>query len=110
MELIKIIECINKDRMDLFYRSTSWRKKRKEIIKRDNYECQHCKRLGRQSKAECVHHIEEIKIKPSKALTDTNLISLCNNCHNKIHDKNNAEHLNKNSKLKKLNDKFEEKW
>lgn len=70
-----------------FYKTYKWKMKRKEILERDNYECQHCKAEGLYSKAQCVHHIKELKYNPLLAFDNDNLISLCNTCHNKIHDK-----------------------
>ena len=70
---------------DRFYQSTVWRKKRLEIIKRDNNECQHCKENGKVSKAEQVHHIVYLEDDSNLALEDDNLISLCLDCHNHIH-------------------------
>ena len=68
-----------------FYRSSQWLNKRADVLRRDNYECQHCKRRGKYSKAECVHHIEHLKDRPDLALIDGNLISLCLSCHDEVH-------------------------
>ena len=68
-----------------FYATTAWRRKRKEILKRDRYECQRCKREGWYTKAQCVHHIVHLKDNPELALMDSNLTSLCNSCHDKEH-------------------------
>jgi 5-methylcytosine-specific restriction endonuclease McrA len=68
-----------------FYRSTGWRRKRKDILVRDNYECQQCKREGAYSKAKDVHHIKRLDAHPELALVDDNLESLCARCHNKAH-------------------------
>lgn len=68
-----------------FYRSKEWIKKRKDIIKRDNNECIICKRAGRYSQAQAVHHIKHLREHPALALADDNLISICNPCHNKEH-------------------------
>ncbi|TWH49604.1 HNH endonuclease [Sporomusa sp. KB1] len=68
-----------------FYRSAVWLHKRTEILKRDNNECQKCKSRGRFSIAECVHHIKHLKNRQDLALEDSNLISLCNSCHNEEH-------------------------
>ncbi|HBE9669900.1 TPA: HNH endonuclease [Clostridioides difficile] len=85
--LDRLKELILIDRLDIFYRSTDWRKLRKKAIERDNYECQVCKKKKKVSKAECVHHIREIKEYPKGALKLNNLTSLCNLCHNEIHEK-----------------------
>ena len=69
----------------LFYKRKGWKKKRKEILKRDNKECQHCKRKGGYAKAICVHHIKHLDKRPDLALVDSNLVSLCDACHNVEH-------------------------
>ncbi len=83
-----------------FYNSKQWKQKRPDILRRDCYECQDCrKRLedaraagirlhGADTKirrAEQVHHIKELKEHPELALDDENLISLCTICHNIRH-------------------------
>lgn len=83
-----------------FYNSKEWKRKREQILQRDNYECQDCRRrlleatkkglklFGSQARirrAEEVHHIRELKDFPSLSLEDDNLISLCVQCHNQRH-------------------------
>jgi len=68
-----------------FYRSAAWIHKRQEILQRDNYECQLCKAKGRFSRATCVHHIKHLNIYPELGLEESNLISLCDACHNDEH-------------------------
>ena len=70
---------------DEFYSSTRWKHKQKQILRRDRYQCQECKKYGRLKSAELVHHIVEIEENPQLALADSNLISICRSCHNKIH-------------------------
>lgn len=81
----KLIGLIKKNNLIKFYRSKEWRKVRAEKLKQDNYECQSCKRRGKYSKAEVVHHIDHVKDNPRRALDLLNLESLCNVCHNKEH-------------------------
>ncbi|WP_277255849.1 HNH endonuclease signature motif containing protein [Negativibacillus massiliensis] len=71
--------------MKFDYKSKKWKKKRKKILKRDGYKCQICKRFGRQRQATIVHHIEHADQCPELAFTDSNLISVCANCHNTLH-------------------------
>jgi len=78
---------IKQDDMLPFYNWRGWRKKRKEALERDNYECQECKRKGKYKKAQNVHHIQEVKNRPDLAMTLENLECLCIACHNEIHDK-----------------------
>ena len=53
------------------------------VLSRDNYTCQHCKGKSKDQKLHC-HHI----IFRSNKGTDTpaNLISLCNTCHDALHE------------------------
>lgn len=67
-----------------FYKSRAWRRKRRDILKRDK-ECLKCKDSGRYSPPTCVHHIQHLSARPDLALVDSNLISLCDSCHNKEH-------------------------
>lgn len=68
-----------------FYNSGKWKRKRAAILRRDGYLCQNCKRFGRTRPAQTVHHIKHLDEYPELALTDSNLISLCNPCHNEAH-------------------------
>lgn len=67
------------------YNSKRWEKKRKLILKRDNYICQWCKRYGKNKQAKVVHHIKHVDEYPELTYTNDNLISLCDACHNKAH-------------------------
>lgn len=67
------------------YNSPNWRRKRLQILKRDGYMCQHCKRYGKAVPATTVHHIQHADEYPEMAFVDKNLISLCEGCHNKQH-------------------------
>ena len=68
-----------------FYLSKEWRRIRLKALRRDNFECQECKRQGGFSKANTVHHIKHLKDRPDLALDLDNLESLCGPCHNKEH-------------------------
>lgn len=105
-EIIKwIIKLKEENRLDKFYTSkTIWRPKRLEILKRDNNECQECKKQGKYREATTVHHIKHLKDYPWLALTDSNLESVCDECHNILHPEKN--------KYKNKKDKFinQERW
>lgn len=75
-----------------FYNSTMWKHKRMQILERDHYECQDCRKRLRDAvaagdilrgeekkirRAEEVHHIVELKEHPELGLEEDNLISLC---------------------------------
>lgn len=92
----------------LFYHSTAWRRKRKQILKRDNFECQFCKAEGGYSKANTVHHIKHLTARPDLALVDSNLISCCHACHEKQHPERteNFKPFEQGEKAKR----FPERW
>lgn len=100
----ELLDAIRQGNTHKFYISKVWRRKRRVILKRDNYECQKCKRKGKFSKATCVHHKKHLKEHPELALTDSNLESLCDACHNEEHPE----------KLKRIEPKkkfiTEERW
>lgn len=74
-----------------FYKSTKWKHKRERILKRDEYLCQECKRYGKTTAATTVHHIIPLSwcliYNVLLVLANKNLISLCKQCHDKMHDR-----------------------
>ncbi len=85
-KITRHVEALRKrGRIKLFYKMGIWRRKRRQILDRDNHECQHCKAKGEYSKATCVHHIKHLDARPDLALVDSNLVSLCDACHNQEH-------------------------
>ena len=82
-----------------FYDSKEWRQLREEVKRRDNYECQECKRNGyvtidtneyserakRKKIKLVVDHIKELETHPDLALDIDNLETLCVKCHNEKH-------------------------
>ena len=86
-----------------FYKTYAWKKKRKEILDRDNRECQECKKHGKVSRATVVHHVKEYKLFPSLALDDENLESLCRDCHE-------AKHPDRLKNFEIINSYHGEKW
>lgn len=73
-----------------FYNSSAWKKAREYVLLRDHGACVKCGMA-----AEEVHH--KIWLTPSNindpsiTLDSDNLISLCGNCHKKIHRPNEEE-------------------
>ena len=73
-----------------FYSTNKWKQKRRQILARDHNNCQRC--LGKFDsqgtvklrRARTVHHIVPLKENFSLALVDSNLVSLCFNCHEEI--------------------------
>lgn len=92
-----------------FYKSTKWKRKRNNILKRDDYMCQESKRYGKTVSATTVHHIYPLEYYPELALVDWNLISLSNIKHNSMHDRDTHEltELGKQWQAR-ARDKFEE--
>lgn len=80
-----------------FYKTDDWKETRAEVLEDFHNECVHCMNKGKYTKAECVHHVNEVKKFPELALSKTfvndegkielNLIPLCNECHNIEHDR-----------------------
>jgi 5-methylcytosine-specific restriction endonuclease McrA len=68
-----------------FHKSKTWRKVREKILKRDYYLCQICNRHNITREANIVHHIIPIEFNKALRLRESNLISLCNYCHNACH-------------------------
>lgn len=104
-----------------FYHSTAWKKKSMEILRRDHFECQECRKRikaaaeegillpateRRIRRAAAVHHIIPLEDKYELRLDDGNLEAICATCHNKIHDRT-TEKWNKVRKKKPVT---EEKW
>jgi 5-methylcytosine-specific restriction endonuclease McrA len=70
-----------------FYKTAKWKNKREKIMRRDQYLCQECKRFGKTTAAQTVHHINPLEQHPELALVSANLVSLCNECHERMHDR-----------------------
>lgn len=92
IDLRWLIRLIQNDALLSFYGSTAWKKVREDVKQRDHYECQRCayyKRLTTSFKPRDlhVHHICELEKFPHLALNLNNLITVCHNCHNIIHDR-----------------------
>ncbi|PTH16537.1 hypothetical protein BU607_08410 [Staphylococcus auricularis] len=94
-----------------FYKSKQWRDVREQVLKRDNYECQACKRQGKvttidrsKHKSLDVDHILELESHPELAYDMDNLETLCVSCHNKKHNRYQSKWKMKNENLK------DEKW
>lgn len=74
-----------------FYNSKQWKQTREYILKRDCYLCVLC---GRP--AEEVHHKEHLTPSnigdPRITMHESNLISLCGDCHKRIHTGDRQKH------------------
>lgn len=86
-----VIDTSTRAKRRQFYQSKEWRRLRQEILARDNFECQWCKKDGilstRQDAVLEVDHIQELEYYPELALEKSNLRTLCKTCHNKRHER-----------------------
>lgn len=88
---------IEADKIEQFYFTEDWKELRQDVLDDFHNECQECLKHGNYTKADCVHHVNEVRIRPDLALskyyvdnkgnTQPNLVPLCNQCHNNVHDK-----------------------
>lgn len=69
-----------------FYKSKQWQGVREYIVRRDKYMCKQC---GSPKDLE-VHHIEWLNegniLNPEITLNENNLITLCRDCHFRVHE------------------------
>lgn len=95
LELKKWIkELLSQGNIDPFYKSKYWINIRKEVLEEQKEECQECRKLGKVTKANIVHHVQFVHKYPELALSKfytyngkqyRNLICVCADCHNKLH-------------------------
>lgn len=94
---VYIKRLIAADKIEKFYFTEDWKELREDVLDFFHYECQECLKKGNYSRADCVHHVNEVKNRPDLALSryyvdakgvrQYNLVPLCNQCHNIVHDK-----------------------
>lgn len=75
-----------KFREDQFYKTNKWVDLRNSILIRDKYMCQSCKANNRMTNATCVHHVFPLHTYPQYAYERWNLMSLCDKCHDEMHN------------------------
>lgn len=81
---------------DPFYHKAAWKRLRAAALQRDQGMCQECMRRLRAGygirprRATMVHHIEPVSERPDLALRLDNLVSLCDECHNRMHPEKGA--------------------
>ena len=80
------IEVSTREQRNQFYNSSEWRTIRRQVLKRDHYECVWCRDEGKVTTTNLeVDHIKELEFYPEFALDLDNLRTLCKECHNKRH-------------------------
>lgn len=67
-----------------FRSSAQWQRKRLQILARDKYLCRLCLAQGIIKRGNEVHHIIKIRTNESLKLEDSNLITLCHDCHERV--------------------------
>ena len=70
------------------YARCFWKELAKSILKRDNYHCQNCNVSHSKENKLIVHHIKPWAKFPELRFEVSNLITLCEKCHKKIHGRN----------------------
>lgn len=83
--MIWIPQLIARDDLHAFYISHAWLHLRAEVLKEQHHECQLCKAKGLYVPATTVHHVKTVRQCPWLALTKSNCMALCDNCHYEIH-------------------------
>lgn len=69
------------------YADKRWTTLRARILRRDGYLCQQCLRYGKHRAATTVHHCYPAGMYPDLAWERWNLVSLCAQCHDAMHDR-----------------------
>lgn len=89
-----------------FYNSKQWADIREYVLKRDNYICKQC---GKP--AEEVHHKVWLTPKnigdPNVTSNESNLVSLCKDCHFAIHRDQKRKAVSKANQKNKVIDEYE---
>ena len=94
------MEYKTREQQQRFYNSSNWKKVRAMVRKRDNNECVMCREQGyvtidtnerrddgRKKIQLVVHHIRELEDHPELALDMNNLITICYQHHELIHNR-----------------------
>ena len=82
------------------YHSQAWQAVRTQVLARDGYRCQVCKRAGRLTPATTVHHLKSVRQAPNLKLDPANLETICRACHNAEHTERAQAIKTKRSKIK----------
>ena len=91
----QIKELRGKGELWRFYHDKAWVRLSKQVRAEQNNECWFCRKRGKYSPAELVHHIRELKEYPQYAYSRyvtgwdgvdrVNLVAVCRSCHEHIH-------------------------
>ena len=83
--MIWIPQLIARDDLHAFYISKAWLHLRAQVLQEQHHECQICKAKGLFVPATTVHHKRTVREAPWLALTKSNLLAVCDDCHYEIH-------------------------
>ena len=70
---------------DPYYKRKKHKKWRAAVLRRAGYQCEECKRYGKNVDATVAHHIKPREEYPELEADITNGQALCASCHNKKH-------------------------
>lgn len=77
--------------------SEEWKSKRKEIIQRDSFTCCSCGAFGKTLN---VHHLSYDKDREYWDYANSNFVTLCSDCHRKLHNLKNGNLRKNNRRIK----------
>src|SRR5690625_1976840 len=77
--------------MNNFHSTARWQRRRSIRLRKDGYLCMECRRYGRTTQATTVHHIFPIETNWELRNNINNLVSLCNKCHEAMHNRQTGE-------------------
>lgn len=83
----QIRELYKRGEIHLFYGSYEWQVTAREAIKAAHGECRMCKENHKLTKATTAHHIKYLRNAPELAYEQSNLLALCHDCHERIHER-----------------------
>jgi 5-methylcytosine-specific restriction endonuclease McrA len=92
---------IREDRVAEFYNSRGWRNLADEVIVANHGECQMCKDSHILTRATLVHHVKPLREHPELAYDRSNLMPLCHDCHERIHNRGIYANLGKFTNVEK---------
>lgn len=69
------------------YKGKRWERVRAAVLRRDGYQCQLSKRIGKRVEGNTVHHIFPASLFPEWCFDPWNLITLSPAMHNRLHDR-----------------------
>ena len=75
------------DNLTEFYNDKYWRRLSHKIIAEAHHECQMCKQEHKLTPATLVHHVKHLRAHPELAYARENLMPLCHDCHERIHER-----------------------